>query len=109
MKTADNYFRGFPALWNLAAFYLYVMQPPDWLSAVLVAALAILTFVPIRFIHPLRVRRLRAFNIALLAAWALLALFTVSADLEPNLWVKIGLGALAVYFIGFGLLPMREK
>ena len=25
MKTADNYFRGFPALWNLAAFYLYLL------------------------------------------------------------------------------------
>ncbi len=21
MKTADNYFRGFPTLWNVAAFY----------------------------------------------------------------------------------------
>ena len=28
MKTHDNYFRGFPALWNLAAFYLYVLEPP---------------------------------------------------------------------------------
>ena len=26
MKTADNYFRGFPALWNAAAFYLFVLQ-----------------------------------------------------------------------------------
>jgi len=109
MKTAGNYFRGFPALWNLAAFYLYVMQPPDWLSVALVVALAVLTFAPIRFIHPLRVTRLRAVNIALLVVWALLALFTVSADLEPNLWVKIGLGALAIYFIGVGLLPMRKK
>src|SRR5262249_52317307 len=25
MKTDDNYFRGFPAVWNLTAFYLYVL------------------------------------------------------------------------------------
>jgi phosphatidylcholine synthase len=25
MKTEDNYFRGFPALWNAAAFYLFVL------------------------------------------------------------------------------------
>ena len=25
MKTEDNYFRGFPVLWNLAAFYLYLL------------------------------------------------------------------------------------
>ena len=28
MKTPDNYFRGFPAVWNLAAFYLYLLEPP---------------------------------------------------------------------------------
>ena len=27
MKTEDGYFRGFPALWNLVAFYLFVLQP----------------------------------------------------------------------------------
>src|SRR5262249_40604977 len=26
MKTKDNYFRGFPAVWNLAAFYLYLLE-----------------------------------------------------------------------------------
>ena len=34
MKTADNYFRGFPALWNAVAFYLFVLKPPPWLAAV---------------------------------------------------------------------------
>src|SRR5579862_3391897 len=28
MKTHDNYFKGFPVVWNLVAFYLYVFQPP---------------------------------------------------------------------------------
>ena len=27
MKTADNYFCGFPALWNAAAFYLFLLKP----------------------------------------------------------------------------------
>lgn len=109
MKTEDNYFRGFPALWNLAAFYLYLMQPPDWLAAAVVVMLAILTFVPIRFVHPLRVARLRTLNVALLIVWALLALDAVIANLEPGIWVKVALGALAVYFCGFGFLPLREK
>jgi phosphatidylserine synthase len=43
MKTPDNYFRGFPAVWNLAAFYLYLLEPPEWLAAGLIAALAVLT------------------------------------------------------------------
>src|SRR5215210_4686252 len=28
MKTADNSFRGFPALWNAIAFYLLLLRPP---------------------------------------------------------------------------------
>lgn len=28
MKTDDNHFRGFPALWNGAAFYLFLLKPP---------------------------------------------------------------------------------
>jgi phosphatidylcholine synthase len=27
MKTQDNYFRGFPALWNVVALYLFAAQP----------------------------------------------------------------------------------
>src|SRR6201747_1561770 len=26
MKSADNHFRGFPGLWNVAAFYLFLLQ-----------------------------------------------------------------------------------
>ena len=30
MKTSDSYFRGFPALWNVVAFYLFVLKPAPW-------------------------------------------------------------------------------
>src|SRR6202035_2203632 len=59
MKTSDYYFRGFPALWNIAAFYLFLLKPSPWLAASTVASLAILTFAPVHFIHPFRVSRLR--------------------------------------------------
>jgi phosphatidylcholine synthase len=104
MKTPDNYFRGFPAVWNLAAFYLFVLEPPAWLAAAAVAALAALTFAPIRFVHPLRVRHLRALNIALLAAWAVLALLAVIANLAPGPYVTSALAAIAAYFLIAGLL-----
>src|SRR3954454_4241393 len=32
MKTPDHHFRGFPALWNAAAFYLFLLQWPAVLS-----------------------------------------------------------------------------
>ena len=108
MKTDDNYFRGFPALWNLAAFYLYVLQPPQWLGAGLVAALAVLSFAPIKFVHPLRVKRLRSFNIALLALWALLAVAALLLGLDPGPTVSWPLVAIAVYFFAAGMLPQRS-
>ena len=105
MKTADNYFRGFPAVWNLAAFYLYVLEPAEWLAAAMIVGLAALTFAPIRFVHPLRVKRLRALNIALLVAWAALALIAVIFNLQPGPYVTLPLALIAVYFLVAGLLP----
>jgi phosphatidylcholine synthase len=104
MKTADNYFRGFPVLWNLAAFYLYVLAPPPWIAATGIAVLLVLTFAPIKFLHPLRVARWRAFHVALLVAWALLALVAVAADLAPGPYVSVPLSAIALYFFLVGLL-----
>src|SRR5882672_6747520 len=40
MKTADNYFCGFPALWNAAAFYLFLLKPTPLLAAATVVLLA---------------------------------------------------------------------
>jgi phosphatidylcholine synthase len=103
MKTGDNYFRGFPTLWNAAAFYLFILKPEPWLAAAIVAVLAVLTFVPFKFIHPFRVVRLRAVNIAALIAWSALALVALLRGLDPEPWVSGGLVAIALYFIGVGL------
>jgi phosphatidylcholine synthase len=104
MKTDDNYFRGFPAVWNLAAFYLYLLEPPPWIAAAGVAVLAVLTFVPLRFLHPLRVKRLRVLNVVLLNMWALLAFVAVVTNLQPGPLVTVPLSAIAVYFFLAGLL-----
>jgi phosphatidylcholine synthase len=104
MKTGDNYFRGFPAVWNVAAFYIYILQPPGWFAAAMVALLAAMTFAPIRFVHPLRVARLRALNIALMAVWAVLAGWAVIDNLDPGPYVVWPLCAIAVYFFVVGLI-----
>lgn len=104
MKTKDNYFRGFPAVWNLGAFYLYLLEPPEWAAAAGVAVLAGLSFAPIKFLHPLRVQHWRMFNIALLALWAVLALVAIVHNLSPGFYVTLPLSLIAVYFFAVGLL-----
>lgn len=107
MKTADNYFRGFPALWNVAAFYLFVLKPAPSLAAIIVVALAVLSFAPFKFLHPLRVARLRVLNIIGLILWSALALIAVLEDLAPGPWVAGGLVVTALYFLGVGLAERR--
>src|ERR1700693_307741 len=44
MKSEDNHFRGFPGLWNVAAFYLFLLHLPPALSSLGVAVLFALPF-----------------------------------------------------------------
>src|ERR1700757_3455665 len=44
MKSADNHFRGFPGLWNPAAFYLFMLQFRPSISSLAIAILIVLTF-----------------------------------------------------------------
>jgi len=102
MKTSDYYFRGFPALWNVAAFYLFILKPEPWAGAAVIVVLAVLTFVPFHVLHPLRIAHWRGVTTVALAAWAVLALAAVAQDLNPPLWIGAALCALAIYFVAIG-------
>jgi phosphatidylcholine synthase len=104
MKTADYYFRGFPAVWNLAAFYLFLLKPTPWLGALTIAVLAASTFAPLHVVHPVRVARLRTLTMAALVAWTALAAFAVVKNLTPGFWATAGLCLLAIYFVSIGFL-----
>ncbi len=107
MKTSDYYFRGFPAVWNIVAFYFFVLKPSPWLGALAIVALAALSFVPVHFIHPVRIPHLRALTMAALVLWALLALLAVLENLAPGPWIVLGLSLLAIYFASVGFLCRR--
>jgi phosphatidylcholine synthase len=103
MKMADNCFRGFPVLWNAAAFYLFLLQPPPWIAAAGIALLLLLTFVPFPFIHPVRVERWRRTTLAIGALGAVLAADALLQDLNPPFWITAALSAIGVYFLAAGL------
>jgi phosphatidylcholine synthase len=104
MKTSDYYFRGFPALWNVAAFYLFLLKLPPWLGALVVVVLAVLTFVPFHVVHPIRIKRLRGLTVAALVLAALLSIVAIAANLAPGFATVALLSVLAVYFVGIGFL-----
>jgi phosphatidylcholine synthase len=102
MKTSDYYFRGFPAIWNVAAFYLFLVKPAPWLGALAIAALAALTFVPFHVMHPIRIAHLRVLTTAAMVVWALLAIAAVVQNLDPGFWTVVALCLLAAYFVCVG-------
>lgn len=99
MKTADNHFRGFPALWNAAAFYLFLLKPSPGLATVLLAGLVVLTFVPFRTLHPIRTLRWRPLTLVLIGTGAMLAGYVIAADFNVPLGVKIALCGIASYVL----------
>ena len=100
MKADDNHFRGFPALWNAAAFYLFLLHLPPALSSLGVAVLIVLTFVPFHVLHPIRVKRLRGLTLSLLAAWAVLSIVALVNDFNVGPAMTTTLCVIAAYIIG---------
>ncbi len=100
MKTADNFFLGFPALWNVVAFYLFMLQPGELVGAVLVGVFLLLTFVPIHFVHPVRVNVYQPWLAGLTVLWGVSSLVLLLPDLSP-LWSRAW---LALSLVGAGAL-----
>lgn len=103
MKTADYWFRGFPALWNVVALYLFVFpMPAAGVFAVLVA-LTLAMFSPVVFVHPMRVVRLRLVTQAVMAAWFGAAALLVWNGFAGPSAARIVLALGAVYFLALPL------
>jgi phosphatidylcholine synthase len=73
-KTDDGYFLGFPSYWNIVALYLYVLEPPGWVSLALLLFFALMTFVPARYLYPTHRGRLNLWTNVFGAVWAVLLL-----------------------------------
>jgi len=97
MKETDNHFRGFPTLWNVAAFYLFLLRPSPWIASLAIAVLVVATFLPIRVMHPVRVERFRFFNIALVVVGCGLAVFALLRNFEVHATVTAALCIIAIY------------
>ena len=73
----NHFFTGFPSYWNIVAVYLYVLRLAPVTNAAILLTLAVLVFVPIRYIYPTRTATLQVPTILLGSAWALLILVIV--------------------------------
>lgn len=66
-KTTDHFFKGFPSYWNIAVFYLFFWQMSQWTNLIILLVLALLSFVPIKYVYPSRLDYLAEGNLPRLA------------------------------------------
>jgi phosphatidylcholine synthase len=57
-KTTDHFFKGFPSYWNITVFYLFFWQMSSMTNMIILLLLAVLSFVPIKYIYPSRLEYL---------------------------------------------------
>jgi phosphatidylcholine synthase len=84
MKSSDYYFVGFPAIWNVVVLYFYLFGSGAIVNLISVLALAVLTFVPVKFVHPLRVTLWRSITIPVTILWAAMTLSLIISKKFPE-------------------------
>jgi phosphatidylcholine synthase len=109
MKSSDYYFVGFPAIWNVVVLYFYLFNTGWLVNGITVVVLAVMTFIPIKFVHPLRVTHWREITIPMTVLWAAMTLSLIISGRNPNYddWIyKLQLvlfGLTSLYFAGISL------
>jgi phosphatidylcholine synthase len=99
-KTEDNYFRGFPSYWNLVALYLFCLGLTPAINGAVVVLLAVMVFVPIKYIYPNRTELMRPLTLSLAVIWAI-ATITMLPMLPAHnpILLYTSLGFVVYYFV----------
>jgi len=88
MKTNDYYFSGFPAVWNIVVLYFYILNTHPIINVIIILLLFIFTFIPIKFVHPLRVKKIRNLTIFCTVLWSATTLKLVTTNSDINLFAE---------------------
>ena len=115
MKSDDYYFVGFPAVWNVVVLYFFVLQSGPIANLVTIVLLCVLTFIPIKFVHPLRVTDWREITIPMTVLWAAMSLSLILASKDRSDWnivedvqKWVWLGASRLFLRDFAVAHLHE-
>ena len=102
-KTADHYFTGFPSYWNIVVLYLVVLGMSPIVNAAILLALAVLVFVPIRYVYPSRTLVLRPLTIALGVVWGVQMILLLWRLPDVPRWLVWSSLVFPAYYFGLSL------
>jgi phosphatidylcholine synthase len=99
MVEDEQYFIGFPVLWNMAIFYLvFVFQFNSLGNILMVITLSILHFVPVKAAYPSRSKQFKKMNILVSAITIFTMLLVVYWYPERQVWASWIMIFCVVYF-----------
>lgn len=104
MKTRENFFKGFPVVWNMVVFTLFVVGPGEWVAFAIVVICACVSFLPLYFLHPVRVVRLRSLNLTIFLIWCALGIASLFYHLQAPYYIKVGISITSVYLCLIGIV-----
>ncbi|WP_417809204.1 CDP-alcohol phosphatidyltransferase family protein [Thioclava sp.] len=104
MKMKDNSFSGFPGAWNMLVLVLFALSPAPTTSLVVVVALSIAMFLPLKFIHPVRTKRWRVVSLPIALAWTFFAGWAALVNFDPASWAHWGLVPTSFYLLFVGIV-----
>src|SRR5690606_37355688 len=83
-------------------FTLFVIEPGEWISFAVVVLSGILSFVPVNFLHPVRVERMRTVNLTIFLAWCAFGVMALMQTMHATDPVKIGIAVTGIYLFCIG-------
>lgn len=104
MKLPDNCFRGFPVTWNMLVFVLFAFPGLQHYALAIVVVFVVLTFAPVRFVHPVRVKRLRPLTLLVAVMWLACAFLAARTNMLAEGLAGIGLAVSSIYLLVIGAL-----
>ncbi|WKC85184.1 phosphatidylcholine synthase [Borreliella lusitaniae] len=96
-KTNDNYFRGFPSLWNLFVILNIIFKIGQITNFIAISICIIISFIPIKFIYPSKTKELRKITIPITILSFLIFAVSIFSKLSTTT-LKITKTVIIFYF-----------
>ncbi|AWG42639.1 phosphatidyltransferase [Candidatus Borreliella tachyglossi] len=87
-KTSDDYFRGFPSLWNFLIIFNIIFTVKEITNLIIILACIALSFAPIKFIYPTKTKEFKYLTIFLTIITSFTIILTIFARL-PEVYLDV--------------------
>ncbi|AHH06317.1 hypothetical protein BCD_0251 [Borrelia crocidurae DOU] len=95
-KTSDNYFKGFPSLWNFLIIFNVIFEMNKNTNLIIILSCIAFSFAPIKFIYPSKTKELKYITLPITIITSLLVILIIFIKL-PDIYLTIGKTLIIIY------------